>query len=145
MYTYEQALLCLGYYPDIWYEATMFLQEASRILEEKGDVKTANTLRGETISELDYTKFCYVIEFTVLFERGISGLMKESKLLYFAYADFEEESRKFEHVKKIYDKLLQIEHINPTLVFRPIFVFLLIGYSLDLRSADEIRSTIRGS
>ncbi|CAI5441860.1 unnamed protein product [Caenorhabditis angaria] len=102
IYAYEQALLCLGYYPEIWYEAALFLQEASKSLEEKGDVKTSLILKQETIQ---------------LFERAINGLMKESKLIYFAYADFEEDRMKFENVKSIYDRLLSIEHINPTLTY----------------------------
>uniref|UniRef100_A0A8R1DTG2 Suf domain-containing protein n=1 Tax=Caenorhabditis japonica TaxID=281687 RepID=A0A8R1DTG2_CAEJA len=102
IFTYEQALLALGYYPDIWYEAAMFLQEASHTLDEKGDVKLAQVLQKETIS---------------IYERAIKGLMKESKLLYFAYADFQEEHKKYDEVKSIYDRLLAIEHINPTLTY----------------------------
>ncbi|CAI2340027.1 unnamed protein product [Caenorhabditis sp. 36 PRJEB53466] len=102
VYSYEQALLCLGYYPDMWYEAALFMQEASQVLDEKGDVKTAQIFKNDAVS---------------LYERAISGLMKESKLLYFAYADFQEEQKKFEHVKAIYNRLLAIEHINPTLTY----------------------------
>ncbi|VDO98253.1 unnamed protein product [Soboliphyme baturini] len=36
VYAYEQALLCLGYHPDMWYEAAVFMQEASKSLAEKG-------------------------------------------------------------------------------------------------------------
>ena len=49
VYAYEQALLCLGYYPDVWYEASQFLQEAAKKLEAKGDVKTAQQFTAETI------------------------------------------------------------------------------------------------
>lgn len=49
VYAYEQALLCLGYYPDVWYEASQFLQEASKKLEAKGDVKTSQQFTAETI------------------------------------------------------------------------------------------------
>ncbi|CAB3404733.1 unnamed protein product [Caenorhabditis bovis] len=109
IYAYEQALLCLGYYPDIWYETALFLQEASRTLEEKGDVKLSQTFKQEAIQ---------------LYERGITGLMKESLLLYFAYADFEEERMKFDNVKKIYDRLLTIEHMNPTLTYIQLMRFI---------------------
>ena len=51
-----------------------------------------------------------------LYERAINGLMKESPLIYYAYADFEEQRRKYDSVKKIYDKLLEIESLDPTLV-----------------------------
>ena len=34
-----------------------------------------------------------------LFERAVSGVMKKCALLYFTYADFEEQNMKFEKVK----------------------------------------------
>ncbi len=36
IYAYEQALLRLGFYPDVWYEAALFMQEAGQTLSEKG-------------------------------------------------------------------------------------------------------------
>ncbi len=36
MFAYEQCLLCMGHHPNIWYEAASFLQESSRLLQEKG-------------------------------------------------------------------------------------------------------------
>lgn len=51
-----------------------------------------------------------------LYERAIGGLLKESQLLFFAYADYEEERMKYDNVKKIYDRLLAIENVDPTLV-----------------------------
>ena len=36
MFAYEQCLLCLGHHPNVWYEAAVFLQESSRLLQEKG-------------------------------------------------------------------------------------------------------------
>ncbi|MFH4974280.1 hypothetical protein AB6A40_000989 [Gnathostoma spinigerum] len=108
IYAYEQALLCLGYYPDIWYEAALFQQQAATTLAEKGDVKFSALLTAG-ISEL--------------FERAIGGLLKDSQLLFFAYADFEEEGMKFDNVKKIYDKLLAIEHADPTLAYIQLMKF----------------------
>lgn len=49
IYAYEQAMLCLGYYPDMWYEAALFQQQAAAILEEKGDVKLAATMNTDII------------------------------------------------------------------------------------------------
>lgn len=108
VYAYEQSLLCLGYYPDMWYEAALFLQQAGKQLEEKGDVKLAQQMTAEAMQ---------------LFDRAISGLMKHSQLLYFAYADFEEERMKFDNVKKIYDNLLAIDHIDPTLTYIQLMKF----------------------
>uniref|UniRef100_A0A914RGL1 Suppressor of forked domain-containing protein n=1 Tax=Parascaris equorum TaxID=6256 RepID=A0A914RGL1_PAREQ len=101
IFAYEQALLCLGYYPDIWYEASLFQQQAAVALAEKGDVKLAAQMNAEVAQ---------------LFERAIGGLLKDSQLLFFAYADFEEERMKYDNVRKIYDKLLAIEQADPTLV-----------------------------
>ncbi len=53
---------------------------------------------------------------SALFERAIGALMRDSQLLYFAYADFEEERMKYEKVKTIYDRLLAIDTADPTLV-----------------------------
>lgn len=108
IFAYEQALLCLGYYPDIWYEASLFQQQAATALAEKGDVKLANSLN---------------VEITQLFERAIGGLLKDSQLLFFAYADFEEERMKYENVKKIYDRLLAIETADPTLTYIQLMKF----------------------
>uniref|UniRef100_A0A1I8A424 Suf domain-containing protein n=1 Tax=Steinernema glaseri TaxID=37863 RepID=A0A1I8A424_9BILA len=100
-YAYEQALLCLGYYPDIWFDAAAFLQGTMQRLMEKGDVNVAVTVK----------------EIRSLYERAISGLMRESQLIYFAYADFEEERREFTNVKAIYDRLLEVESCDPTLAY----------------------------
>uniref|UniRef100_A0A8L7T3U5 Suppressor of forked protein, putative n=2 Tax=Onchocercidae TaxID=6296 RepID=A0A8L7T3U5_BRUMA len=108
IYAYEQALLCLGYYPDMWYEASLFQQQAAAVLAEKGDVKLAATMNTDIIQ---------------LFERAIGGLLKESQLLFFAYADYEEERMKFDNVKKIYDRLLAIETADPTLAYIQLMKF----------------------
>ena len=36
MFGFEQCLLCLGHFPNIWYTAASHLQECARILAEKG-------------------------------------------------------------------------------------------------------------
>ncbi|VDK73511.1 unnamed protein product [Litomosoides sigmodontis] len=108
IYAYEQAMLCLGYYPDMWYEAALFQQQAAAVLEEKGDVKLAATMNTDIIQ---------------LFERAVGGLLKESQLLFFAYADYEEERMKFDNVRKIYDRLLAIETADPTLAYIQLMKF----------------------
>uniref|UniRef100_F1KXJ8 Cleavage stimulation factor subunit 3 n=1 Tax=Ascaris suum TaxID=6253 RepID=F1KXJ8_ASCSU len=108
IFAYEQALLCLGYYPDIWYEASLFQQQAAVALAEKGDVKLAAQMNAEVAQ---------------LFERAIGGLLKDSQLLFFAYADFEEERMKYDNVRKIYDKLLAIEQADPTLAYIQLMKF----------------------
>ena len=36
MFAYEQCLLCMAHHPDIWIEAAVFLEQASKLLGEKG-------------------------------------------------------------------------------------------------------------
>ncbi len=36
MYGYEQALLALGFYPNIWYQAALYLEDRSKQLFERG-------------------------------------------------------------------------------------------------------------
>lgn len=57
--------------------------------------------------------------------------MSDSQLLHFAYADFEEERRNYENAKKIYDKLIAREHVDPTLVRGPSYLSLLLLYIID--------------
>ncbi len=77
LFTYEQALLCLYHYPEIWYEAAMYLASYSAHKE---------TSR--------------------MFERAIKAL-PDNILIHFAYADYEETKNNFEKASKIYDKLMQ--------------------------------------
>lgn len=51
-----------------------------------------------------------------MFERATGSTLKSSMLLYFAYADFEEGRVKYEKVHQIYQRFLEIEDIDPTLV-----------------------------
>lgn len=75
MFAYEQCLLCLSHYPNIWLDAAAYLEEASRLLIEKGDQQSGRTFAEEAAS---------------MYERAISGVLKKNALIYFAYADFEE-------------------------------------------------------
>lgn len=36
MYAYEQALLALGFYPNVWYQAALYLEDRSKQLFERG-------------------------------------------------------------------------------------------------------------
>lgn len=51
IYAYDQALLCLGYLPDIWYEAAHFQQQAAKLLTEKGEVKQASAVYDEVVGK----------------------------------------------------------------------------------------------
>jgi len=117
MFAYEQCLLCLGHHPDIWVEAASFLQETAKILQEKGDVVTADSFLEQT---------------SQLYERAISGVLNGCVLLYFSYADFEEQNMKFDKVHTIYQKFLDIKEVDPTLCY--------VQYLKFCRRAEGIKS-----
>uniref|UniRef100_A0A3P9LU88 Cleavage stimulation factor subunit 3 n=1 Tax=Oryzias latipes TaxID=8090 RepID=A0A3P9LU88_ORYLA len=102
MFAYEQCLLVLGHHPDIWYEAAQYLEQSSKLLAEKGDMNNSKLFSDEAAN---------------IYERAIGTLLKKNMLLYFAFADYEESRMKFEKVHSIYNKLLAIEDIDPTLVY----------------------------
>lgn len=51
-----------------------------------------------------------------IYERAISGPLRKNQLLYFAYADFEESRLRYPEVHKIYQRYIEMEDIDPTLV-----------------------------
>lgn len=51
-----------------------------------------------------------------IYERAISGPLRKNQLLYFAYADFEESRLRYQEVHKIYQRYIEMEDIDPTLV-----------------------------
>uniref|UniRef100_A0A8B9RI48 Cleavage stimulation factor, 3' pre-RNA, subunit 3 n=1 Tax=Astyanax mexicanus TaxID=7994 RepID=A0A8B9RI48_ASTMX len=101
MFAYEQCLLVLGHHPDVWYEAAQYLEQSSKLLAEKGDMNNAKLFSDEAAN---------------IYERAISTLLKKNMLLYFSFADYEESRMKYEKVHSIYNRLLAIEDIDPTLV-----------------------------
>ena len=110
MFAYEQCLLCMGHHPNIWHEAAAFLQESSRMLQEKGDVDSSKM---------------FLEQASALYERATStssssggGALSHSAVLHFAYADFEEQHSRFDRVHQIYQKYLAIQDVDPTLVRR---------------------------
>jgi len=102
MFAYEQCLLCLGHHPHIWYESAVFLQDSAKTLQEKGDVDSSRMFTDQA---------------SALYERAVTGVLNKCMLLYFAYADFEEQNMKFEKVHTIYQKYLDIPDVDPTLAF----------------------------
>eukprot|EP00088_Acartia_fossae_P014893 TRINITY_DN1804_c1_g1_i2.p1 TRINITY_DN1804_c1_g1~~TRINITY_DN1804_c1_g1_i2.p1 ORF type:complete len:714 (+),score=161.43 TRINITY_DN1804_c1_g1_i2:55-2196(+) len=117
MFAYEQCLLCLGHHPDIWLEAALYLQETAKTMQEKADVNTAESFLEQT---------------SQLYERAISGVLSHCTLLYFSYADFEEQNMKFEKVHKIYQRCLEVKDVDPTLCY--------IQYLKFSRRAEGIKS-----
>jgi cleavage stimulation factor subunit 3 len=101
MFAFEQCLLCFAFHPDMWYEATSYLETTGRDLIERGDMPGGQKLFEEAVA---------------MYERAISGPLKNNLLLNFAYADFEESRKRLQKVHSIYTKLLQ-EEMDPTLVY----------------------------
>jgi len=102
MFAYEQCLLCLGHHPHIWYEAAIFLQDSAKTLQEKGDVDSSRMFTEQA---------------SALYERAVTGVLKKCMLLYFTYADFEEQNMKFDKTHAIYQKYLDREDVDPTLCY----------------------------
>ncbi|XP_023672532.1 cleavage stimulation factor subunit 3 isoform X1 [Paramormyrops kingsleyae] len=117
MFAYEQCLLVLGHHPDVWYEAAQYLEQSSKLLAEKGDMNNAKLFSDEAAN---------------IYERAIGNLLKKNMLLYFSFADYEESRMKYEKVHSIYNRLLSIEDIDPTLVY--------IQYMKFARRAEGIKS-----
>uniref|UniRef100_A0AAY4E0K6 Cleavage stimulation factor subunit 3 n=1 Tax=Denticeps clupeoides TaxID=299321 RepID=A0AAY4E0K6_9TELE len=117
MFAYEQCLLVLGHHPDVWYEAAQYLEQSSKLLAEKGDMNNAKLFSDEAAN---------------IYERAIGTLLKKNMLLYFSFADYEESRMKYEKVHSIYNRLLAIEDIDPTLVY--------IQYMKFARRAEGIKA-----
>lgn len=101
MFAFEQCLLCFAFHPDMWYEATSYLETTGRDLIERGDMPGGQKLFEEAVG---------------LYDRAVSGPLKNNLLLNFAYADFEESRKRLQKVHNIYSKLLQ-EELDPTLLY----------------------------
>ncbi|ALC49674.1 su-f- [Drosophila busckii] len=117
MFATEQCLLVLTHHPAVWHQASQFLDTSARVLTEKGDVQAAKIFADECANIL---------------ERSINGVLNRNALLYFAYADFEEGRMKYEKVHSMYNKLLTLPDIDPTLVY--------VQYMKFARRAEGIKS-----
>ncbi|CAF1348875.1 unnamed protein product [Didymodactylos carnosus] len=120
MFAYEQCLLCLGYHSDIWYEAGQYLESISRHFHDKGDMQLSKKFLDDT---------------SQLYERSISLFMKQNQLIHFSYADFEESRSNYDKVRKIYQKLLEVDD---SITFDPTLAY--IQYMRFERRCDGIKS-----
>ena len=68
------------------YEGALFLEQTSKTLSEKGDVKMSTQLADEAAA---------------LYERALGGFMKKNMLLHFAFADYEESRLKYQKVHQV--------------------------------------------
>merc|ERR1712226_1193174 len=101
-YAYEQCLLVFGHHPDVWCEVCVWLENVSKILNQKGDASNSKNFLDAVAN---------------MYERAISHLMKYNHLMYFAYADYEESRMKVPKVHQIYERALGVEDLDPTLVY----------------------------
>lgn len=102
MFAYEQCLLCCALHPEVWIDAAHYLQESSRLISEKGN-DASNRMLGAEVSSL--------------FDRALSFGLHNCLLIYFCYADFEEQNRQYDKVHEIYKKALAIPDNEVTLVY----------------------------
>ncbi|XP_067636108.1 protein suppressor of forked [Eurosta solidaginis] len=117
MFATEQCLLVLTHHPAVWHQAAQYLDQSAQALAEKGDTQAAKIFGDECANIL---------------ERSINGVLNKNALLYFAYADFEEGRMKYDKVHIMYNKLLSIPDIDPTLAF--------VQYMKFARRAEGIKS-----
>ena len=117
MFAYEQCLLCCALHPEVWIDAAQYLQESARLVSEKGNDASNKTLGVEVSS---------------LFERALSFGLHNCLLIYFCYADFEEQNKQFDKVHEIYKKALAIPDNEVTLVY--------IQYMRFVRRAEGLAS-----
>lgn len=102
LYAHEQALLCLGFYPNMWYQAALYLEDRSKQLLERGDQQNGKVMAEEANS---------------IYERATSGPLQNNTMLHFSWADYLESRMKADQSKEVYEKLLATQHIDPTLVY----------------------------
>lgn len=74
----------------------------------------------------------YAEEAAQMYERAVSGLLSKCQLLYFAYAHFEEGRNNHEKVHEIYNRLIEIQDVDPTLAY--------VQYLKFARRAEGIKS-----
>lgn len=117
IYAYDQCLLYMGTHPDIHYEAASYLQQMSLLMAEKCDAMMSRHYANECIN---------------LYEKAINSFMKHNMLIYFAYCDYEESRLNYNKVKEIYEKLLSMTEVDPSLCY--------IQYMRFLRRIEGIRS-----
>lgn len=67
------------------------------------------------LQDVDASKM-YLDQASNMYERAKSSVLKNSLLLHFAYADFEEQQMRFDKVNQIYQSYLDIKEVDPTLV-----------------------------
>lgn len=79
------------------YEVCAYLEQTARTFSERGDAHQAKRFLDETAG---------------LYERATQTYMRSNMLIYFAYADFEEQRLNIEKARTIYNRLLDVNEAN---------------------------------
>ncbi|XP_032308727.1 protein suppressor of forked isoform X2 [Drosophila ananassae] len=150
MFATEQCLLVLTHHPAVWHQASQFLDTSARVLTEKGVRSSVSAIQRSSdpvVKQIEWilafafwhspsqdvqAAKIFADECANILERSINGVLNRNALLYFAYADFEEGRLKYEKVHSMYNKLLQLPDIDPTLVY--------VQYMKFARRAEGIKS-----
>ncbi|CAH0699571.1 unnamed protein product [Spodoptera exigua] len=147
MFAIEQCLLCLAHHPDVWHQAAQFLDHSAKLLQEKGISK--EMVERVTLLEKKECLFMWLVgkradmmdsnaarlfsdEAAAVYERATSGPLKQSTLLHFAHADYEESRLHYNKVHQVYTRYLDMEDIDPTLAY--------VQYMKFARRAEGIKS-----
>lgn len=81
-----------------------------------------------------------------MYERATTSVLGKNMLLHFSYADFEEGRMKYEKVHTIYQKIVDIEDVDPTLVCTTTFcrnnIFDSRGFLCDCHYKNATLSTM---
>eukprot|EP00041_Stephanoeca_diplocostata_P017962 m.372340 g.372340 ORF g.372340 m.372340 type:complete len:694 (+) comp20871_c0_seq1:257-2338(+) len=100
-YAYKLALLCLRHYERLWIDATSYLGDEAKLAQAAGDSNAAEQLESAA---------------TAMFEEACAFL-PTSTLIAFAFADHSEMRGKQDQTNAIYERLLQRDDVDTTLVF----------------------------
>ncbi|CAG0891962.1 unnamed protein product [Cyprideis torosa] len=118
----------------LWKDYVAYEQNINPIIAEKmtGELSKEYMSARRVAKEMEIVSRAILDQVASLYERAIAGFMKKNPLVYFAYADFEEERNQFEKCHQIYQKFLDHEDIDPTLTY--------IQYLRFARRAEGIKS-----
>uniref|UniRef100_A0A8C2C7M5 Cleavage stimulation factor subunit 3 n=1 Tax=Cyprinus carpio TaxID=7962 RepID=A0A8C2C7M5_CYPCA len=121
-----------------WEKSNPLRTEDQTLITKRGDLQEdslvlsrASSSFTENHDDMNNAKL-FSDEAANIYERAIGTLLKKNMLLYFSFADYEESRMKHEKVHSIYNRLLAIEDIDPTLVY--------IQYMKFARRAEGIKS-----
>ncbi|EDQ93047.1 uncharacterized protein MONBRDRAFT_22410 [Monosiga brevicollis MX1] len=109
---YRQCLMYFRFYPNMWYDAVAFLEEAAADAQKRTEQDSCTrAVQGDTPMAQQWLS-----EARSFFEAGINAL-PQNFLLHFAFADWLEGQGHIADAREVYNRLLGQRDINPALPF----------------------------